>query len=694
MKDNSDRMDKAIKDKFEGHEVHAPSNLWKSIESKLPPEKGNTRYSSFLKNPFTISILVVSTVLGAYLFYSTLKKPNTLSDSFNSNTLPEPTQNTFSVYDQRQDKNGLSKPLRLNKVDTSNTDNNNLTSLNCKEADVQSTYTSIKNTSKKSASLKQQNEYSAESTKNKNLTNNTQRSNNTLNQSSTKSNSNRSSNKTLIKSTTNETSSSFASTAAKQSNNENTLNKSSRSIASTNNNQSEDKKNLLEKNESARHSDSTHAVFSHLTEESNSTNTEKNHSNNALENTLQTNLNYNKQAIENTSLNNQQTNLNNSGIARTSSAGIHDSLIHSSENRENTEQHKGLTESDSNELLSQSSDSNSTNSQENNLLGLTTTQSANNKNTIEDSSNASSAKTDEITTTALHTDSSMNNNVIAKLDSINEDETIDSSLIKKDPKTVDVSTEEKKRKSAFLSKCSFDGYITPALAFIHTSSNDSNENINTFTTNRNQNTKPGSGITAGLRMNYALTRKIEIGLGFQYSSLSQQSTLTQTKLDSTYTSYKGYTRIDSFYDQQKQQYIYTSHYITTDTLTNNIYSTHTQKYIDKYQSFSIPIHIAYGYSITDRLSLIARTSLIFNYQTYSVTHLNETAESVLAYHSHKNISLGGSFSIGGYYAFSRSYSVFAEPIINYYFSNVFDKQASFKQTQFMLGLQIGVRMSF
>lgn len=70
MKDNTDRMDKAIKDKLNGHEAHIPSNLWKSIESKLPPEP-TSRDGGFFKNPFIISFLVMSVVItGIYLFRS------------------------------------------------------------------------------------------------------------------------------------------------------------------------------------------------------------------------------------------------------------------------------------------------------------------------------------------------------------------------------------------------------------------------------------------------------------------------------------------------------------------------------------------------------------------------------------------------------------------------------------------------
>jgi hypothetical protein len=285
--------------------------------------------------------------------------------------------------------------------------------------------------------------------------------------------------------------------------------------------------------------------------------------------------------------------------------------------------------------------------------------------------------------------------LFVKIDSTLFNEHTDTNSVQEQIKTIEVKlNEEKNKKSLFLSRCSFDGYATPALGYIHLSTNGNQESVNGIIKERNKNAATGFGMTTGLRMNYSLTQKIEIGIGFQYSNLNQQSSFPQQKVDSIYNTYQGYTQVDSTYDSTSHHMIYTNHFVVTGTTTNTAISTRIITHTDKFQNISIPIHIAYGYSISNKLSLLTRTSLLINYQTYSVTYLNGIDSTIIGYHSGKNISLGGSFSIGCYYQFSKRYSVFAEPIVSYYFSNVFDKRVLFKQKQLTLGLQTGIRLSF
>ncbi|HSY62445.1 MAG TPA: hypothetical protein VK796_11235, partial [Cytophaga sp.] len=319
--------------------------------------------------------------------------------------------------------------------------------------------------------------------------------------------------------------------------------------------------------------------------------------------------------------------------------------------------------------------------------------SSNNVNSVENYFHMNSTSSNNTVVTSTANES--NNNLLLQIDStISNTEQTDIRALKKQPETIQVkSTIEKKKSDLFLSRCSIDGYATPALGYMFLSPNSSQEEINEITKERNKNARAGFGFTTGLRMNYALTQKIEIGIGFQYSSLSQQSPFNRQYTDSVDT-YQGYTRIDSTYDSTRHHMVYSNHFVVTDTTTIGVLASHIKTYTSKFQNFSIPIHIAYGYSISDKLSLLARTSILINYQTYSVTYLNTLDSSIVGYHSEKKISLSGSFSIGGYYQFSKNCSVFLEPIVTYYFSNLFDKQVPFKQKELMLGLQTGVRFSF
>lgn len=280
------------------------------------------------------------------------------------------------------------------------------------------------------------------------------------------------------------------------------------------------------------------------------------------------------------------------------------------------------------------------------------------------------------------------------IDSTPVTESADTSfLLKTTEQTAALIEENTKHTSDFLSRCSFDGYVTPAAGYLFTAGNTNSEAVHGFAKDRNKNTDAGKSITVGIRINYALTRKLEIGIGLQYSGLQQSSSLSVANPDSTFT-YQGYTVYDSIYDSTSQSYIFNNHFIPTDSTVMYFQSVEVTRYVDKFRNFSIPIHMAYGYSVTDRFSLITRTSFLINYQTYSMTYMNETDHTILGYQSHKRISVGGSFSIGAYYVFSKKCSVFAEPILMYYFSNLFEKQAPFKQTQLMLGIQTGLRLNF
>ncbi len=254
--------------------------------------------------------------------------------------------------------------------------------------------------------------------------------------------------------------------------------------------------------------------------------------------------------------------------------------------------------------------------------------------------------------------------------------------------------EKIKKNSTFLSRCSIDGYITPSLAYMHLNSNNATDPTSSFITDRNRSATSGRSVIAGLRINYALSEKLEIGFGLQYSGMKQNTSLTNRTLDSSYYTYQGYTHTDSTFTSDStgtQNVTYTSNYVKTDSTLVNGYSTHVKKYIDKYQSISLPIYIAYRFEISNRFAIITRASLLVNYMTYSVTYLNESADHILGYHSEKKISLGGSFSVGAYYALSEKYTVFAEPVANYYFPNAFGKKAPFKQHMLTVGLQVGVR---
>ena len=124
MKENTDLMDKAIKEKFDGHEVPVPSHLWNSIESDLTPEKTTIGGSLLLKKPFILSILFISTVLiGTYIYnysnkqtaYSTslLKKTNTITHSLNNSALTHLNADSYDQYFSKEKKYTGNTPIYI-----------------------------------------------------------------------------------------------------------------------------------------------------------------------------------------------------------------------------------------------------------------------------------------------------------------------------------------------------------------------------------------------------------------------------------------------------------------------------------------------------------------------------------------------------------------------------------------------------
>jgi hypothetical protein len=91
--------------------------------------------------------------------------------------------------------------------------------------------------------------------------------------------------------------------------------------------------------------------------------------------------------------------------------------------------------------------------------------------------------------------------------------------------------------------------------------------------------------------------------------------------------------------------------------------------------------------------LVARTSILLNVEMYSITYTTSNNEPI-GYHSEKAISIGGSLSVGGYYTLNNSITLFTEPILTYYFKDLFGNEAPIKQSLMSIGLQTGVRIHF
>ncbi|MGN6646084.1 MAG: hypothetical protein ACTHJT_06105 [Cytophaga sp.] len=693
MKDNTDRMDKAIKDKLNGHEAHVPSNLWKSIESKLPPEPGN-KGGALFKNPFIISFLALSILTtGIYLFRPVNKQQHTATTSGAVYSVPAHTSITQKT----------NTPSNKN----SHTSSDDLKNITNESLHTTSTAEYVSN-SKQTLSASGKNQSDSKISTLNNSTPANKHTDFTSNMRISPENAKH----------TNHTNTTAAATQNHFADQRTTtvINHTNTGNAGTKNNNHTSQENLIDKiNLSA-----LGTISSTGTGKKPDVNTDA-----APDTGLQHNNTVNKNS-EHLSADSETSQENNRTITvvdpENTTTNRDDAIALASQKHFSGE----ITDTANSTDNSVSNNTDSNNHAVENIAGIASvtrnnpqTEDTNAKNTnksnsiqTEQNKNNQQGSADELSDVRAYFIDSMTvpdnpaiiasaaNTINNKIDSVNTNKKIiDSNSTQQNPEAITTISEEQKRHtSAFLSKCSFDGFITPAFGYIYTAANtstvSSEDSLNKFIQNRNQNTRTGSGITAGLRMNYALSKKIELGIGLQYSSMSQASYLSQKTLDSSYYTFQGYTKTDSIYDSIQGTYIHRQYFVKTDSSAINSFTTQTKKFIDQYQNFSIPIYIAYGYSVTDRLSLLARTSLLINYQLYSVTYLNETEDKIIGYHSRKNISLGGSFSIGGYYAFSRSCSVFAEPVVTYYFSNLFDKQAPIKQTLLMLGLQTGIRISF
>ena len=720
MKKNTDLMDKAIKEKFDGHEVPVPTHIWNSIESNLPPQNDNTGGSFFFKSPFVISILLISiAIIGVYIYNysnkqsahsaSLFNKTNTITHSINNSALTHTNSGSYDQYFSKEKKSTGNATLYYNgskdkNKSTASSSNMALrTRLNIDVSKKQETTITPTKTDYKTIypSANKENKASVknnltinESYKNTLNTNTQPHSVNkkntaeasTFNQASL---SNTSSEDIPTKPTTKSSSSQATHNTANQT-------ESTKTTIHANNTTIQTSNTAYLKNNIpiAAHADSINIYTSAVMQKNNSTNNIDNQNSNLTAEP--------KISIENTKADNTDASTSNQPIHSNTSHIISTLLsldsIHTSTNPSEiaalNNQLTDVHEADIFNAITQTAIPNSNVDKAYSSTHVKVIDRTNNGSSLEDSFNLNSQSID----TSNYFSSTKKVSTIdlaLKIDSLIMNVHIDTNSVQKPTETVEVksSDDAKKKPSLFLSRCSFDGYATPALGYIYLSSNSNQESIHESTRERNKNADAGFGFTSGMRMNYALTQKIEIGIGFQYSSLSQQTSFKQQQVDSSYATYQGYNIIDTTYDTINQP-IYTSRFVVTDTTKIDFTSTNSKTYTDKFQNFSIPIHIAYGYSISNKLSLLARTSLLINFQTHSVTYFNGTDNTIIGYSSNKNISLGGSFSVGCYYQFSRNYSVFAEPIISYYFSNVFDKQAPFKQRQLMLGLQTGIRLSF
>jgi hypothetical protein len=811
MKDNTEPMDKAIKEKFDGHEVSVPSGLWNSIESNLPSENESKGGNFFFKNSFLLSVLFVSTtVIGIYLYNFNSKQTIDSIAVARKTSTPENTFNTSAIEHSTADSHKQSSAKQKQPTDFSSSilakENQSAHSSNILTESA-STKDLLKNTEKNTLRSYTNSTHLASASSKKNEITKTSRSSKTINRVLantgkkkpgkinnvvvvTKSNkpdlSNAVSNKSIKtvesgneknnihSNSLNANTSNLAkpvkvSTATVSS----TTQKSDKSI-SKNNVQSlvrtdsvkvsaDNTSNLSEQTATTTSAAySTAQTFNKTTSENNiqrithadsinpsvtntfnqsetstitraaETSATQTSAKNASENNLRTpahadsikafasgliqtvesfdNIAYTdsnthiqtsptadntKTNSTNPSVSNSDTNLNISSI-RTATSLLNAtntlstpveiaSLYNMHTNNNNVSgvaspNHTASSNTDPNAVTTASNKNN------------TFIDSVNTLNSIENYFHTNSTSSDNTILTPTTNES--NNNLFLQIDSTINTAPAEISSITKQPETLKVKSDvEKKKSDLFLSRCSFDGYATPALGYMFLFPNNNQEGINEITKERNKNARTGFGFTTGLRMNYALTQKIEIGIGFQYSSSSQQSPFNKQYTDSVDT-YQGYTKIDSTYDTTSHHIVYSHHFVVTDTTTIGVPASHIKTYTSKFQNFSIPIHIAYGYSISDKFSLLARTSILINYQTYSVTYLNTIDSSIIGYRSGKKISLSGSFSIGGYYQFSKKCSVFLEPIVTYSFSNLFDKQVPFKQKQLMLGLQTGIRFSF
>jgi hypothetical protein len=643
MKENTDRMDKAIKEKFDQHETRVPSELWNSIQSKLPPEDTSKGFIYFLSNPFIIVAMFVSLVsvtTGIYYFSDlNTEQPNRISsvqnNSFNTNQSSKGQQaiETESKNGSAHQSVSGNKEILANKEDSKNI---------VKPGDA------TKNTNNTLTGQKQQRE---------NTYNNKTKSTQRATFSGDATNKEQKTNGSLLVATSNK--------------------KPFNKIQSTSNNQTKEFVNHQTNDAYSNQMNMYASVTGNTTENLRINSNSENSTTTENQRHLVLNKNTNT-AFTNTTISDSSTSHTSNNIIKEKS-----NLIAASTN------------------LSDDISRQNTTSINTEKTGIDGTSVKTAYSSIQDTTeNMSSVKNSLQHIDAITTNTAITNTMrtavfdsISYIDSISKITIIDSAAIKNATTDAAAKTVED-QKPSFLSYCSIDAYVSPALGYMNLQPQGSQETINSFIKDRNRNTSAGTSVSAGIRMNYALSRKIEIGIGIQYSATRQSGSLTTQNLDSIFYKYQGYTSLDSVYDPQTQQVVFKQVFVKTDSTLTSAYSNKAKRYTDKYQNFSIPVYIAYGYSVTDRFSIIARSSLLINYSIYSITYLNESEEQVLSYHSQKKMSLGGSVSIGAYYAFSRKYSVFAEPVFTYYFSNMFEKQAPFKQHLMTIGLQTGIRLNF
>jgi len=757
MKDKIDLMDKAIKEKFAHHEVPVPSILWNSIESKLPVENNSIFRKSFFKNPFAISLLIVSTSLvGAYLYHASTPKNNLLNKKeANISSISNEQQHTtkhISTYPSKEIEITHANKINLSKSFISSSKSNN-NSGNTTVIYKNSNRNLIKNKS----IPKEKNAY----LNNKNPLNKIKKATTRTNNVTATSYSDKTKHPTVHSKSRNQKSNNDANPNAAY-----TTSKQLKKIQGAPNNSTNKKITSADLNTILPNNNIKTRVYSDSTTQSNSTlnnitslselnnkstnndkalaysNTHKIDTSNSLssnnfnDNQMNSNATYNKKSTLDTTELNYSTD-SNTLLTKNNTTGstkpmhvsadptIQDPILNNTNSTTNFIE-KSIN-NDETLISGKTRNNDSLNSLSNinkidnnvplNQKSIDDTTALYTKNISETELKLNSA-TSQAVSSHSNVDSLSKNNIVAhsirlekdiqshsnaiteadslqlKIDSTIIAKEIDSTYIANATKSANELKIEDKKKYNFLSRCSIDGYGTPSLTYMHLSPNTGTEQQNSFINERNKNAKPGFGITTGLRINYRLTKKVEIGIGIQYSILQQQSSFQNSQFDHISTSYKGYNRIDTIYDSIRNIKSYSKKFIITDSTKKAIYSTGLVKHTDKFQNINIPIHVAYGYSISEKFSLIARTSLLINIQTYSVTYIKESDSTIVSQHSAKNISLGGSFSVGGYYLLSRKCTAFIEPIITYYFSNVFDKQVPFKQTQYQLGLQTGIRISF
>ena len=713
MKNKLDEFERSIQEKLDQHEVYVPSTIWNSIKANLPDEKKpSVAPFIFGRNVKSFSIigLFMAVGIGASMFF------------YSQNNLTNSTQETKAEI-TRDENNEVYTSEKIN------TDDN-----------IQ--YSKKSNTDKASNSKNTSEIFPLPN--NNIFTNYTTSLNKSAQENTRELHDNNNPNNTYHVTKTS-TTGAEKKTRPKQ----NTSGATNRSLQNTNNNTSNTTQNSSNKNKNnfdvpastqsnllSKNTGTTKSNYSNRLNENHLNNattpntsasaTKRTNSTNGLDvNTSTSNqtqgLNSNNTSTEQSTTNSTSSSEKNLQQQTTDSirfSNTSDALIASNTSSEQFEKSNTNNTSNSNQLEeTQSNSYNTTNTQH---TSSTTSNSLSNKNNdgldpLVNTANTTSILASTAATTNNQEQVVASNSILSEktidtysLDSTDSSNTSNKNLISNNEKQIDSISEpvihtdttatiiedalaEKiKPQPTLLSKITIDGYVSPAIAFIQTTeTNNKDSSIYTIS----QNKKTGFGLTLGLRANYILSPKFEIGAGLQYSSTNQPVDYTFQSIDSTYTSYQGYNQIDSTYDSTSQAYTYTNTYILTDSTTNTFYSNQSTSATNKYQNISIPIYVAYSYRISDRLRLVARSSILFNLATYSITYTASNNE-LIGYHSEKKISIGGSLSVGGYYTLNNSVTLFAEPIFTYYFKDIFKNEAPFKQSLMSIGLQTGLRINF